>query len=275
MGDAVVERATTVIEPLQKEARSTYKTVVFRTLYELIQNLELPPGERLVEADLAARFGVSKTPIREALLLLEQEGLVTLVPHAGATVTWPTLEDYEQQLFIQDALEQPALPLVVERITPQELESCAGLIAAAEDAYARRDAPLYHRMLIRMHGELFAAARYPRLMDLIQVVMHAIRRYHPIFVQPFEENWDREFALVRARFEHVRRGDPAAAAAAVQEGHRDMLAFARQLVEREDRSVMRYLAPQRAVSSEFLVSSGSALETHNAQRTALEEGRCI
>ncbi len=249
MRDAAVERATTVIEPLGKEVRNTYKKVVFTTLYELIQTLELPPGERLVEADLAARLGVSKTPIREALLLLEQEGLVTLVPHTGATVTWPSLLDYEQQLFIQDALEQPALPLVAERITPQELDRCADLIAAAGEAYTRRDARLYHGLLIRMYGVLFAAARYPRLTEFVDVVMRGLRRYHPIFVQPFEENWDRELTLVTQRFEHVRRGDAEGAAAAVRRGHIDMFDFARRRVEARDPTVTSYLAePQEDVA---------------------------
>src|SRR5690242_10506181 len=93
----------------------TYKSAVYETLYELIQHLELPPGERLVEADLSTRFRVSKTPIREALLMLAKDGLVEVVPHVGATVSWLTLEDYEQNLFILDAIELPALRLVADR----------------------------------------------------------------------------------------------------------------------------------------------------------------
>jgi len=89
------------VTPLDTALKRTYTSTLIDVLYELIQNLELTPGTRLTEAALAKRFGVSKTPVREALMLLEREGLVTIVPHAGATVTWLTLEDYEQQLFIR------------------------------------------------------------------------------------------------------------------------------------------------------------------------------
>ncbi len=223
--------------------RSTFKTTIFNALYELIQNLELSPGRRLVEVDLAARFGVSKTPIRESLLLLEKEGLVALVPHVGATVTYLSLDDYEQQLFLQDALEQPALPLVVSRITTSELDSVVALLREIQRAYGARDATTYYRLVVRMHKELFAAARYPRLSDMIDLVLRATRRYNRVFVQAFPVNWEREWDIIMQRFEHVREGDPTAAAAAVQQGHANMLAFARQRVDAGDPGVMPYLIP--------------------------------
>jgi hypothetical protein len=93
-----------------------------------------------------------------------------------------------------------------------------------------------------MHTDLFTAARYPRLMDHIDTVMQALRRYHPIFVQPFDENWRRELAIITERFRHVRAGDPTAATALVQRGHVDMLEFARRRVEARDRAVWRYVS---------------------------------
>src|SRR3978361_2320855 len=80
----------------------TYKYAVHRTLFEMIQNLDITPGERLVEQDLSERFHVSTQPIREALLLLEKDRLIEIVPHTGATVSWLSLADYEQHLFILD-----------------------------------------------------------------------------------------------------------------------------------------------------------------------------
>jgi DNA-binding GntR family transcriptional regulator len=240
---STADRATSVIAPLGKSIKRTYKMAVFESLYELIQTLMLPPGERLVEADLAARFGVSKTPVREALLLLEQEGLVTTVPHVGATVTWLSLEDYEQRLFILDALEQSALPLVVERITPDEIEACDHLVGSIVDAYMARDESRYSQLVIQLHASLFAAARYPLLTQLINSMQQSLRRYTIVFVHHFEENWKQELAVVTQRFEHVRRGDALAAAAAVQQGRARMVDFARERVQMQDPWVWRYMMP--------------------------------
>lgn len=198
-----------------------------------------------MEADLAARFGISKTPIREALLTLERENLVTIVPHVGATVTELSMEDYEQQIFLQDALEQPALPLVVERITQPELAALDELVEQIIQAYQRGDAYVYHQLVRCMHSQLFAAAGYPRLLDLISTVMQAGRRYHPVFVRPFEENWRRELTIVVQRIAQVRAHDATAATAAVHNGHIEMLDFARRRVAAHDPAVWRYVATSK------------------------------
>jgi DNA-binding GntR family transcriptional regulator len=231
--------------PLDIPLKRTYTSSIVDALYELIQNLEFPPGMRLTEVALARRFGVSKTPIREALMLLEKEGLVTIVPHAGATVTWLSLEDYGQQLFIQDALEVPALQLVAARITTAEAATCGQLVSEIGKMRAARDALRYQQLVIRLHRELFAVARNPRLTSLINSVQRSLRRYHPVFVRPFLENWDREYDIVARRFLHLRSGDPAAAVGVVEQGHAAMLAFARDRVLAQDPAIMPYLNVDR------------------------------
>ena len=74
----------------------TYKAAVYESLLRMIGELELPPGRRLVEEELANFFDVSKTPVREALLLLEADGVVKLERYRGATVTWLSLEEYQE-----------------------------------------------------------------------------------------------------------------------------------------------------------------------------------
>ena len=94
----------------------TYKHAVYERLRELIGSFALPPGERLVEADLAARLNVSKTPVREAIALLEADGLVEIFPYRGAVVRWLSVNEMLEQGYLVDALEMPAYPIVVERI---------------------------------------------------------------------------------------------------------------------------------------------------------------
>ena len=71
----------------------TYKGAIYDALVEMIAELGLPPGTRLVEADLVSRFNVSKTPIREAFLQLEGNGLIELEPYVGARVSWLSVDD--------------------------------------------------------------------------------------------------------------------------------------------------------------------------------------
>ncbi len=122
--------------PLDMNLR-THKRATYETLRDMIVAFDLPPGERLVEKDLAARLGVSKTPVREALALLEADGLVETTPYRGAMVKWLSRNEILEQGFLVDALEMPAYQMVVERITDAELGAIDKL--AKELVRARRD----------------------------------------------------------------------------------------------------------------------------------------
>ena len=114
------DRGRRPIVPFDMNLR-THKRATYETLRDMIVSFELPPGERLVEKDLAARLGVSKTPVREALALLEADGLVEATPYRGAIVRWLSRNEIVEQGFLVDALEMPAYEIVVERITDAEL----------------------------------------------------------------------------------------------------------------------------------------------------------
>ena len=223
----------------------TYKGAVFDALSRMIAELELPPGERLVEADLAARFDVSKTPIREAFLLLEAEGLVELAPYIGARVTWMSVGQWEEQLFIFDALEQPALPRVAERISRSEVATARRLVDRLHRYRAAGDSLRYNTMLWEIHRTLFASTGFPRLLQLILDAGRSNgRRYQRVFIHQFDDAWDIERDLIAGRVEGIASHDPAAAAQTVAEGHRRLIELARSRAD--DPRVLPYL---RAVAA--------------------------
>lgn len=236
---ASARRGAARVKPIS--GANTYKYAVYRTVYDLIQNLELAPGERLVEQDLSERFGVSKTPIREALLLLEKDRLIEMVPHTGTTVSWLSLADYEQQLFVLDALELPALQRVGDRATEQDFELWAQDVAAIQTAFASDDLRTYRATIARLHRAMFAAAGYPRLTELIASVQQALYRYGVLLIDPLERERASELEIVVRRFELLRRGDVAGTVALVERRHAEALATARERVAKRDPAVMPFL----------------------------------
>lgn len=96
------------------------RDVVFNALRESILHGELQPGARLIEVDLAEQLGVSRTPIREAIHKLEQEGLVKMLPRRGARVASISEKNVHDVLEVREALESLAAELAVARITAQE-----------------------------------------------------------------------------------------------------------------------------------------------------------
>ena len=108
------------------------RDVVFETLRQKILKGELKPGERLIEVALAQRLGVSRTPVREAIHKLEQEGLVVMAPRKGAQVATISAQSVRDVLEVRKAMECLAVCLAISRITPQERIA----LRQAEEAFA-------------------------------------------------------------------------------------------------------------------------------------------
>ena len=106
---------------LDMDAYLPLRDVVFNTLRDAILKGELEPGERLMEIHLAEKLGVSRTPIREAIRMLEQEGLAITVPRKGAQVAKMTEKDLEDVLEIRDALDELAAIGACKHMSPEIL----------------------------------------------------------------------------------------------------------------------------------------------------------
>jgi DNA-binding GntR family transcriptional regulator len=201
----------------------THKQAAYETLRDMIVELDLPPGLRLVEMELARRLRVSKTPIREALALLEIDGLIEFAPYRGASVSWLSVVEMEEQGFLVDTLEVPALPRVVARITDDELVAAGRVVRQLQQARKSRNGRRYRRLTSEYHRVLFAPTGYPRLVRFIEtLVFPAGLRYDRVFCDNFPPIWDEHLKLLVARFEAIKARDAAAAAAAVQ-SHRVQL----------------------------------------------------
>ena len=110
------------------------RDVVFRTLRQAILTGEMKPGERLLEIHLANKLGVSRTPIREAIRMLELEGLVIMVPRRGAQVAQITEKSMSDVLEVRCALDELAVELACERITDEEKSELVQACKAFERA---------------------------------------------------------------------------------------------------------------------------------------------
>lgn len=107
-------KETTVDEGL------TLREQVFVTLRRKILRGELVPGEKLREIKLAGELGVSRTPVREAIRQLENEGLVVMLPHRGAQVASITQRELADVLEVRRSLEKLAISCAVKRMTKED-----------------------------------------------------------------------------------------------------------------------------------------------------------
>jgi len=141
---------------------------VTRGLRELIVSGQLLPGVSLRQRDLGGRFGVSATPVREALRRLEAEGLVTSDPHRGSAVAGLDVLNLEENLRILMVLEVLAGGLAAERITAGDLLEIGSL--RRQMAAAGADAGRRTHGNRAFHVRVYAGAQSPMLTSIMRLL---------------------------------------------------------------------------------------------------------
>jgi DNA-binding GntR family transcriptional regulator len=146
-------------------------------LYLGITSGSLPSGMRLRETQIAAKYGVSRTPVREALRHLAAEGLVVILPHAGAQVAGFSLAEIDEIFEIRGALEVLAAGRAAQRATPDDVRALRAQLHRCQGAVRQGDV---HRQTVeneRLHALLYAAAASPQLKVFIESLSQRLRQY--------------------------------------------------------------------------------------------------
>lgn len=173
---------------LNMDAFLPLRDVVFNTLREAILKGDLKPGERLMELQLAAQLGVSRTPIREAIRMLEQEGLAVTVPRKGAEVAKMTLKGMEDVLEIREALDILACQLACVRITGEQLTLLAKKKKGFEDSLKSGNVKAIAESDVAFHDVIYDATGNPKLVNMLNNLREQIYRYRVEYLKK-EENY--------------------------------------------------------------------------------------
>src|SRR5438270_1478462 len=111
-------RTNPMSQPIRLDRYRQVAPQVYETLREMILSLELAPGTTLVRAEIATRFGVSQTPVRDAMQLLQQEGLVEVFPQAATQVSRIDLDSAKQAHFLRLCVELEIVRTLAGRRDP-------------------------------------------------------------------------------------------------------------------------------------------------------------
>ena len=144
--------------------RRVLADVVTDDLREAIVTHELEPGSRLTEDDLAAQLGVSRGPVREALLRLEREGLIHIERHRGARVASWSRNDIEEIYSLRGELEKLALEWACKNATEEDFDRVEAILEEYENLPSNSRTPREIAKLdLAFHTGLFSAAHHERL----------------------------------------------------------------------------------------------------------------
>ena len=156
-------------------SRQTISEAVAAQLREDIQRGLLQPGDRLRQGEIATRFGVSTTPVREAFQLLQAEGLVRTDPHRGAIVFRPTAADVREAYEIREALEHLAIEKAMDNgITPELLDELEAILDRMDE---EEDESAWIELNHAFHLKMYEASQRPRLCSILTNVRDASSGY--------------------------------------------------------------------------------------------------
>lgn len=167
----------------------TLKQQVYDYLAREIRSKRLKPGEKIQLDATAAKLGVSRTPLREALMQLEMEGFVTIVPRVGIQVNELTLTDIRSYYEVIGSLEAAAVRLGAGRIAGTMLERMEKLNRQMAEAIAANDFARFYRLNIQFHDAYILPAENPVMHGVINNLKRRLYDFLPA------DRWEREWEI--------------------------------------------------------------------------------
>lgn len=151
---------------------------VLDMLRTAIQNNELKPGQRLVEEEIARKMGVSRVPVRQAIHILERDGLVVTEPHRGASVVDLSDQDIEEIYGLRTALEMYAIGLAVSKAQEKDIDALQSIVdemrkQASEDVSPDQNQLdlKFHQTVCELSGNHKLVEAWERLSTQVRMVL--------------------------------------------------------------------------------------------------------
>jgi DNA-binding GntR family transcriptional regulator len=178
-------------------------------IQEAIVSGDLRPNQRLIEVQLSRKFGMSRTPIREAIRRLQQTGYVTILPSGGAIVTEFAPKHMKDQFEIREVLEILVVKLACERASEAQISQARKFIELAAEAAARHDLDEYYRFDVKFRDTILDASGNDRLIALVKTLRNYYylgRLARVISDAELRRNIKQQFALINSISQRNKAG---------------------------------------------------------------------
>lgn len=157
--------------------RDSAANLIRRVLQDEIVSMQRKPGEPISEKAIAAVFGVSRTPVREALIRLAEDGLVAIFPQSGTFVAPIPLAELPEAILVRETLEARTVSLAARRAGKEAAAELQASLSRQRKAARARDAAVFHREDEAFHALIAELAGFPGIWALVQQVKIHIDRF--------------------------------------------------------------------------------------------------
>ncbi|MDD5014778.1 MAG: GntR family transcriptional regulator [Atribacterota bacterium] len=169
-----------------KKDREYLRNLVFKKLQQAIYSEKIKFGEKITEREIVKEFGVSRTPVREALCMLNITGLIKFIPNGGFVIGKLTAKEIKNVMETRMVLEMFALRLAIQRIKPEEIEDLNLLLSKMERAVKNKDTVKMFYISNLFYDKIILASENQEIFNFIQLLNNKI--YHFRNVSLFTPN---------------------------------------------------------------------------------------
>ena len=213
------------------------KEQVYEYLREQIHLQNIEPGSMINMDATSKKLGISKTPLRDALIQLEMEGFVTIVPRRGIFVNTLSLDDIKEFYQIIGALEQSALCNAKDKISPKDMEKMQKLNREMKKVLEKNNFDLFYKKNLEFHNTYISLSQNQ---TLIQIVNNLKKRLYDF---PRQKKWVKEWEESSIK-EHQKIAD------LISEGHiteaADFIHNVHWSFAVQEKFIMRYYFPEQS-----------------------------
>ena len=175
--EATVRSASASPRRSGRPRAATAASKIYSDLRAELVSLQRRPGEVVSEAEIALSYGVSRTPVREAILKLSDEGLLEIFPQSGIFVSRIPLAALPEAIIVRKALEATTAQFAAERATASQILVLHAILERQREANAAKDRETFHQADELFHATIAEIAGYPGIWTLIQQVKLHVDRY--------------------------------------------------------------------------------------------------
>ena len=156
---------------------ATASSRIYSDLRAELVSLQRRPGEAISETKIALSYGVSRTPVREAILKLSDEGLLEIFPQSGIIVSRIPIAALPESIIIRKALEETTARFAAGRATPSQILTLHAIVQRQREADAAGDRAAFHQADEAFHAAISEVAGYPGIWKWVQQVKVQVDRY--------------------------------------------------------------------------------------------------
>ncbi len=151
--------------------------LVYRDLLEAIISMKLVPGTPILEREITERYGISRTPVREAVLRLARDRLVDVIPKSGTFVARIPFSDLREAIVARGALEAVTVRAATEKASESQIMALRAIVQRQRETAEAGQEEAFHKADDAFHAAIAAAGRLPGIWNMIQQIKIQVERY--------------------------------------------------------------------------------------------------